>query len=147
MIEAVDRSRFPVIPQTGTAEKFIGILGANLLFDTGDGNFSSSYEIIGCLGLQLGDVRVDGVRAIFSRITAEEGLVAKKIVNLDTFTAKFADELKQCFLLSNFSFLGMEDLAEKLVPAKPEEIVLDLSKISGIGEEFFRDNKIFFTNH
>lgn len=62
------------VPPTGSAEKFIGILGANLVFFQGqdeNGNriFCSAYDIIRPLGLKLGDPEVTAVRATFSRLT------------------------------------------------------------------------------
>lgn len=67
-------SRASTVPPTGTAEKFIGILGSNLTFvttgtDTKESVPLSGYDVIRQLGLKLGDPRLDEVKATFSRLT------------------------------------------------------------------------------
>lgn len=68
--------RFPV-PPTGTAEKFVGMSGVNLVFlspDPEEGALiaTSSYDLIAQLGLKLGDPRLKMVKTTFSRLTQFE---------------------------------------------------------------------------
>lgn len=80
-IEEIDRKigAYPArpnipIPPTGTAEKFIGLVGANVIFHLGTDQsgrdlYRTSYDMIGRLSLQLDSPEVDKVKAIFSRLT------------------------------------------------------------------------------
>lgn len=64
------------VPPAGTAENFVGMPGANLVF-LGEGLNgeligTSPYSLIKRLGLALGDPRLGEVKAIFSRLAQVE---------------------------------------------------------------------------
>lgn len=63
-----------IIPSSPSTENFIGIVGSNLIFEKPSLNENppevlSSRELIAKLGLNLGDPRLDEVKATFSRLT------------------------------------------------------------------------------
>lgn len=74
MVE-ISEVRFPV-PPLGTAEKFVGMSGVNLIFLSpgrdGELGVTSPFDLIARLGLKLGDSRLERVQTTFSRLTQVE---------------------------------------------------------------------------